>query len=80
MKMSQLPEDFAASIDDFESYPENLTHRTPYLGALKTYKTWLDITEKKLFTQEVRDINVLFHDSIDFGPSTLISLAPDHQS
>ena len=74
--MSQPPEDFAASINDFEFYPENLIHRTTYVGALKAYKTQLDIIEKKLFTQKARDINVPFRDLIGSGPSKLISFAP----
>lgn len=75
--MSQPPEDFAASINDFESYPENLLHRTTYVGALKAYKTQLDIIEKKLFTQNDDGINVPFRDLEGSGPSMLISFASD---
>ncbi len=75
--MSQPLGDFEASINDFESYPENLIHRTTYLGALKAHKTQLDTIEKKLFTQNAHDINVPFRDLIGSGPSMLISFAPD---
>ena len=75
--MSQLHGDFAASIKDFEFYPENLTHRTTSHGSLKAYKTWLDASDEKLFTQEACDTNVIFHDSMESGPSALYYLAPD---
>ena len=78
-KMSQPPEDFAASIRDFESYPENLIHRSTYVGALKAYKTQLDIIEKKLFTQKAPDIIVPFRDLKGSGPSMLMSVAPGLQ-
>lgn len=65
--MSQAPGDFAASINDFESYPENLIYRTTYVGALKAHKTQLDTIEKKLFTQKACDINVPFRDLIGSG-------------
>ena len=68
-KMSQMPGDFAASINDFESYPENLVHRTTYVGALQAHKTQLDTIERKLFTQNPGDINVPFRDLIGSGPS-----------
>ena len=67
--MSQLPGDFAASINDFGSYPENLTHKTTSLGSLKAHKTWLDASEEKIFTREARDINVPFLDLMESGPS-----------
>lgn len=75
--MSQLLGDFAASVKDFESYPENLTHQTTSLVSLKAHKTWLDASEEKLLTQEARDINVAFYDLIESGQSTLYYLAPD---
>lgn len=75
--MSQPPGNFAASINDVESWPENLVHQTTCLGVLKAHKTRLDVIETKLFTQEAQDINVPFHDLIASGPSTLVSLAPD---
>ena len=77
LKMSQPPENFAASIKDFESWPENLVHQTTCLGVLKAHKTRLDVTEPKLFTQEAEDINVSFLELIESGPSTLVSLAPE---
>lgn len=75
--MSQLLGDFAASNNDFEFYPENLTHRTTSLGSLKAHKTWLDASEEKLFTREARDINVPFHDLMESGLSALFYIAPD---
>ena len=77
LKMSQPPENFAASIKDFESWPENLVHQTTCLGVLKGHKTRLDATEPKLFTQETEDINVSFLELIESGLSALISLAPE---
>ncbi len=75
--MSRLSGDFAASINEFESYPENLRDRATYPGALKAHKARLDIIEKNLFTQEARDIVVPFRDLIEPGQSMLTSLAPD---
>ena len=77
LKMSQPPENFAASVKDFESWPENLVHQKTCLGVLKAYKTRLDVTEPKLFTQKAEDINVSFLELIESGPSTLVFLAPE---
>lgn len=75
--MSQPSETFAASINDFESWPENLAHQTTCLSVLKAHKTRLDVVEPKLFTQEAEDIKVTFLDLKEYGPSTLVSFAPE---
>ena len=75
--MNQPPGKFAASINDFESWPENLVHQETCLAVLKAHKTRLDVVEPKLFTQEAKDINVPFLDLIESGPSTLVSLVPE---
>ena len=77
LKMSQPPENFEASIKDFESWPENLVHQTTCRGVLKAHKTRLDVTEPKLFTQEAEDINVWFLELIESGQGTLVSFAPE---
>ena len=67
---SQLPQSFTSSIRDFSSYPENLVHKTTYLGALKTYKARLDDIERKLFVSKDVEVNVPFRDLIDSGPGS----------
>ena len=73
--MSQLHGGFAASIKDFEFYPENLRNPTASHSSLKAYKTWLDASEEKLFIQQPFDTSVAFHDSMESSPSELYYLA-----
>jgi len=67
---SQLPPSFTSSIRDFNIYPENLVHKTTYLGALNAYRRRLDDIEKKLFVTKDVEVNVPFRDLIGTGPST----------
>ena len=65
---SPIPRFFTASVADFASYPENLVHKTTYLGALRSYKTRLDDIAKSLCVTKDVDANVPFRDLTNLGP------------
>ncbi|KAI9776788.1 MAG: hypothetical protein M1816_005082 [Peltula sp. TS41687] len=62
----QLSDSFRRSYENFEYYPQNLVHRTSYLGALRAYTTRLDNATPKLFTK--KDAEVFVPSEICFLP------------
>ncbi|KAL9609994.1 MAG: hypothetical protein Q9167_005267 [Letrouitia subvulpina] len=58
----QLPAAFANSYQEFASYPENVVHKSTYIGGLRRYRIRLDEVQSKLFTPKDANINVPFRD------------------
>ena len=58
----QLPATFADSYTEFALYPENLVHKSTYIGGLRSYKILLDDVQSKLFATKDANIVVPFRD------------------
>ena len=53
---------FSKSYKEFATYPENLVHKSTYIGGLRNYRTHLDEVQSTLFTSKDENINVPFRD------------------
>ena len=72
MNWSMAISPFTKSYEEFASYPENLAHKSTYIGGLRSYKSRLDDVQSKVFTSKDANINVPFRDLVPSEDGMLV--------